>query len=70
MSTAEHEEEDFDAWHCQDCDGRGWNWKWHQVGELKSDQQEFQTECDTCRGLGIAGPDAEAKAASKDKDSQ
>ena len=55
--------EELDAWVCDHCNGGGWHWQEHQVGERKTDVQQLKTHCDKCEGLGYCGPDAEARAA-------
>lgn len=55
--------EELDAWVCDHCNGDGWHWQEHQVGERKTDVQQLKTHCDKCEGLGYCGPDAEARAA-------
>lgn len=55
--------EELDAWVCDHCNGDGWHWQEHQVGERKTDVQQLKTHCDKCEGLGYCGPDAKARAA-------
>jgi len=68
-------EHDFDAWHCERCDGTGEHWQEEQVGERLSDKQTIKVDCQKCGCLGWEGPDAQkaydaqerAKLAHKEK---
>lgn len=54
---------DFDTYECDECLGKGFNWVWHQVGERRSDRQEFADDCTACNGRGYVGPGADKREA-------
>jgi hypothetical protein len=53
---------ELDAVECDECCGKGFNTKDEQVGERKSDTQQFDVECVWCNGHGYIGPDAETRS--------
>lgn len=53
---------ELDAVECDECCGKGFNTKDEQVGDRKSDTQQFDMECEHCNGLGWTGPEAELRS--------